>query len=68
MERALPESGIALSLYLCYACLDMYRKCAERRKVMLHLLLPDTYDSLLAFAGILFAFAATVFATAKLQG
>lgn len=35
---------------------------------MLHLLLPDTYDSLLAFAGILFAFAATVFATAKLQG
>lgn len=34
---------------------------------MLHLMIPDTYDSLLAFAGILFAFAATVFATAKLQ-
>lgn len=35
---------------------------------MLHLILPDTYDSLLALAGILFAFAATVLATAKLQG
>ncbi len=35
---------------------------------MLHIFLPDTYDSLLALAGIIFAFAATVFATQKLQG
>lgn len=35
---------------------------------MLHELLSDNYDSLLAFAGILFAFVATVAATAKLQG
>ena len=33
---------------------------------MLHELLSDSYDSLLAFVGILFAFAATVAATAKL--
>lgn len=35
---------------------------------MLHDLLSERYDSLLAFAGILFAFAATVAATGKLQG
>jgi len=35
---------------------------------MLHFWIPDTYDSLLALAGIIFAFAATVIATAKLQG
>lgn len=35
---------------------------------MLHELLSDNYDSLLAFAGILFAFVVTVAATAKLQG
>lgn len=35
---------------------------------MLHELLSDSYDSLLAFVGILFAFVATVAATAKLQG
>ena len=35
---------------------------------MLHNLLSDNYASLLAFAGILFAFVATVAATAKLQG
>ena len=35
---------------------------------MLHELLSDNYDSLLAFVGILFAFVATVAATAKLQG
>lgn len=34
---------------------------------MLHFFISDTYDSLLAFAGIIFAFAATVFATARLQ-
>lgn len=34
---------------------------------MLHFLISDTHDSLLALAGIIFAFAATVFATAKLQ-
>lgn len=34
---------------------------------MLHFIIPDTYDSLLALAGILSAFAATVFATNKLQ-
>lgn len=35
---------------------------------MLHELLSDNYDSLLAFVGILFAFVATVAATSKLQG
>ncbi len=35
---------------------------------MLHLGIPDTYDSLLALVGILFAFGATVFTTNKLQG
>ena len=35
---------------------------------MLHELISDSYDSLLAFLGILFAFGATVMATAKLQG
>lgn len=35
---------------------------------MLHYLLSDTYDALLALAGILFAFGATIFATHKLQG
>lgn len=35
---------------------------------MLHFRIPDTYDSLLALAGIIFAFGATVFATHKLQG
>lgn len=35
---------------------------------MLHELISDSYDSLLAFLGILFAFGATVAATAKLQG
>lgn len=35
---------------------------------MLHFRIPDTYDSLLALAGIIFAFVATVFATHKLQG
>lgn len=34
---------------------------------MLHFFISDTYDSLLALAGIIFAFAATVFATARLQ-
>lgn len=34
---------------------------------MLHFVLPENYASLLAFGGILFAFAATVFATAKLS-
>lgn len=34
---------------------------------MLHLLLPEEHESLLAFGGILFAFAATVFALAKLS-
>lgn len=34
---------------------------------MLHFFISDTYDSLLALAGIIFAFAATVLATAKLQ-
>ena len=34
---------------------------------MLHVLLSGSYDSLLAFCGILFAFAATVFATARLS-
>lgn len=34
---------------------------------MLHLILSENYSSLLAFGGILFAFAATVFATAKLS-
>ncbi|MDE6639187.1 MAG: phospho-N-acetylmuramoyl-pentapeptide-transferase [Acetatifactor sp.] len=35
---------------------------------MLHFRISDTYDSLLALAGIIFAFGATVFATHKLQG
>lgn len=35
---------------------------------MLHLGIPDTYDSLLALVGILFAFGVTVFVTNKLQG
>ncbi len=35
---------------------------------MLHLGIPDTYDSLLALVGILFAFGVTVFTTNKLQG
>ncbi|MCH5341854.1 MAG: phospho-N-acetylmuramoyl-pentapeptide-transferase [Acetatifactor sp.] len=35
---------------------------------MLHELLSDSYDPLLAFVGILFAFTVTVAATAKLQG
>ena len=35
---------------------------------MFHFWISDTYDSLLALAGIIFAFAATVFATHKLQG
>ena len=35
---------------------------------MLHLWLPETHSSWLAFGGILFAFAVTVFATAKLSG
>lgn len=35
---------------------------------MLHLLLPEDSESLMAFGGILFAFVATVFATAKLSG
>ncbi|MGN0167023.1 MAG: phospho-N-acetylmuramoyl-pentapeptide-transferase [Acetatifactor sp.] len=34
---------------------------------MLHFFISDTYDSLLALAGIIFAFAATVIATARLQ-
>ena len=34
---------------------------------MLHFVLPENYGSLLAFGGILFAFAATVFATARLS-
>ncbi len=34
---------------------------------MLHLFISNTYDSLLALAGIIFAFGATVFATYKLQ-
>ncbi len=33
---------------------------------MLHLILPGTYDSLLAFLGIILAFVVTVFATARL--
>lgn len=35
---------------------------------MLHFRISDTYDSLLALAGIIFAFGATVFATHRLQG
>lgn len=35
---------------------------------MLHFRIPDTYDALLALAGIMFAFGATVFATHRLQG
>lgn len=35
---------------------------------MLHYLLSDTYDALLALGGILFAFGATIFATHKLHG
>lgn len=35
---------------------------------MLHFILSEEYASLMAFSGILFAFAATVFATAKLNG
>ncbi len=35
---------------------------------MLHFRIPDTYDSLLALVGILFAFGITVFITNKLQG
>lgn len=35
---------------------------------MLHLWIPDTYDSLLALAGIIFAFGATVYFTHVLQG
>lgn len=35
---------------------------------MLHFWLSDTYDSLLALAGIIFAFAATLIFTSKLQG
>lgn len=35
---------------------------------MLHFRISDTYDSLLALAGIIFAFGATVFTTHKLQG
>lgn len=35
---------------------------------MLHFRIPDTYDSLLALVGIIFAFGTTVFATHKLQG
>lgn len=35
---------------------------------MLHFLIPDTYDSLLALGGIIFAFGATVFAIHMLQG
>lgn len=35
---------------------------------MLHFRIPDTYDSLLALAGILFAFGVTVFFTNYLQG
>lgn len=35
---------------------------------MLHFRIPDTYDALLALAGIIFAFGTTVFATHKLQG
>ncbi|MCM1058126.1 MAG: phospho-N-acetylmuramoyl-pentapeptide-transferase [Firmicutes bacterium] len=35
---------------------------------MLHFRIPDTYDSLLALVGIIFAFGATVFATHRLQG
>lgn len=38
------------------------------KMTMLHFWISDTYDSLLALAGIIFAFAATVFATHKLQG
>lgn len=34
---------------------------------MIHFWIPETYASLIAFGGILFAFAATVFATAKLS-
>ena len=34
---------------------------------MLHFLVPESYSSLMALAGIIFAFAATVFATHKLQ-
>ncbi len=35
---------------------------------MLRFLIPDTYDSLLALVGIIFAFAVTIFAIARLQG
>ncbi len=35
---------------------------------MLRFLIPDTYDSLLALVGIIFAFVATIFAIARLQG
>lgn len=35
---------------------------------MLHFWIPDTYDSLLALAGIIFAFGATVYFTHALQG
>ena len=34
---------------------------------MLYFLIPESYNSLLALAGIIFAFAATVFTTHKLQ-
>ena len=34
---------------------------------MLYFLIPESYGSLMALAGIIFAFAATVFATHKLQ-
>jgi len=40
----------------------------EWRICMLHFRIPDTYDSLLALTGIIFAFGVTVFATHKLQG
>ncbi len=50
-----------LQLLFCSGAVD-WRKC------MLHLGIPDTYDSLLALAGILFAFGVTVFITNKLQG
>lgn len=35
---------------------------------MLHFVIPDTYAALLALAGVVFAFGATVFATHELQG
>ncbi len=50
-----------LQLLFCSGAVDW-------RKSMLHLGIPDTYDSLLALAGILFAFGVTVFITNKLQG